>query len=368
MDGTVVCTLGSSLCVDQSGALWSFGSPTFGVLGGGDKKERLSPQEIDWEGSAVSVSCGDHHCFVIDTQGKLWGFGLNDKGQLGMGDLYVFNRVPRHVTTSSQVRLVACGTEHTVYIDYDGQLWSFGDNTTGQLGLGHFRSVHTPQRIEMKNQELSFDTVSCGSNHTVCKSNGLLYVFGDNSDGQLGLGSEYHINEPVLLPCSFFATEISCGSQFTIVLSDVGQVYSFGSNKHGELGLGDKKRRTVPSVIDSLEEIQHISCGREHSMCIDSEDYLWTWGSNAFGQLGFGEQTDTTKPKRLDKKVLAFSKGGHHSIIKDIDNNTWAFGKNDKGQLGTGDKTTKRTPTPLLAGEISSIIAHQSINQKSARK
>lgn len=140
----------------------------------------------------------------------------------------------------------------------------------------------------------------CTSVHTVClDAGGNIYTFGSNSSGQLG--RTWNFNTIICAIKSFFAgkfspytvynippiKQVSCGSNFTVCVTEDGHVYSFGSNKHGQLGLGDNLRGEFninPCRAEVLQEIDFVACGGLHTICKTFYGEIYVFGLNFHGQ------------------------------------------------------------------------------------
>ena len=133
----------------------------------------------------------------------------------------------------------------------------------------------------------------------------------------------------------------SCGSYFTVCLSDNGDVYSFGKNSNGELGLGHCNTESFPKQILNIPKIGFVSCGFEFTMCIDMEGNLWSFGANSYGQLGIGNTTKQNTPQQIKNipKVSYVSSGDNHTLfLTSEDSYLWSFGRNESGELCLGNK------------------------------
>jgi len=197
-----------TVLVGEDGHVWSFGGEMFGRLGlGDDPTHRNTPQEIIIPADVriVGVGCGLSHTVLVGEPdhlhkyGRVWSFGNNEVGELGLGDNNPRN-TPQEITALAGVRIVGagCGGSHTVLVGEDGRVWSFGYNEYGQLGLGNQgegTDRNTPQEITML-AGVRIVGVDCGGSiegdqgdHTVLVGeDGRIWSFGNNSDGQLGLG------------------------------------------------------------------------------------------------------------------------------------------------------------------------------------
>lgn len=135
------------------------------------------------------ISPGILHGLLLDTDGEVWAFGDNDYGQLGLAsadwDITKIELVPK-------IRSIAAGFKHSLFLDEDGAVWSAGMNDKGQLGLGDQESAANPTRIENLPQIISITTSkdSCRPSSFLLDANGEVWAFGDNSYGQLGLDTQ----------------------------------------------------------------------------------------------------------------------------------------------------------------------------------
>ncbi|KAH3758353.1 ADPribosylation factor subfamily protein [Pelomyxa schiedti] len=235
------------------------------------------PKYIDppnWDDSYTSLACGSLHSVVI-FQGQAYTIGCNDKGQLGVGDTTDREKLTLcHFDPGKQISFISCGGKHTAAISKSGDLFTWGNGNLGQLGLGEITTANIPERVSLLPERAHM--VACGDNHTMAVSEaGHLFAFGDNSTGQLGLGDLTQRNIPTLVNGIPRVHQIAAGGAFgqghTIaVAGDTGITYSWGSNKCGQLGHGDFENRNIPTVILALQSrrIIKISCGWLHSACI----------------------------------------------------------------------------------------------------
>ena len=207
----------------------------------------------------------------------------------------------------------------------NGEVYSFGYNGNGQLGLGNNQYFCSPQLIEsLKDVEF----IACGGFHTFCKTiNNDIYSWGFNNYGQLGLVCTENKNTPIL--CSSLSNEdvidIKCGDEHTLVLTSNGDVLSCGSNTDGQSGR--ETDLTSFQIIEDLSDIIKIECGDIHSICIDINNDLYFFGYNYFGQLGLGDTDNRNKPikhppfKALGKMLsFIFKHNVNCSIIRIVPN------------------------------------------------
>ncbi|KAH3765907.1 ADP ribosylation factor 1 [Pelomyxa schiedti] len=228
-------------------------------------------------GRVNGLSCGSLHTLAIyDT--ALYSLGSNDKGQLGVGDTTDRTTITLCKFDSDVViSLAAGGGKHSAALTKDGNLYTWGCGSMGQLGHGDVSSTLIPVQVEyFSASSLKVTRVACGDNHTVVITEaGKLYTFGDNRSGQLGLGDNITRNVPTLVNAlqASRVTQIAAGGAYghghTLAVVEPSVLYSWGANSYGQLGLGDFENRNLPCVVP-LEgrNILKISCGWLSSACI----------------------------------------------------------------------------------------------------
>lgn len=162
---------------------------------------------------------------------------------------------------------------HSLTISSEGDVYSFGTNSHGQLGItSNIKSKKMPQKIEKLNNIIQ---TSCGNLHSLALTkDGDIYSFGFNNYGQLGLGS-YRDKEykPTLIENLKNVVQVSCShSNHSLALTKDGEVFSFGRNQCGQLGLGiDEEACWVPTKIENLKGVVQVSCGVDFSLVLTDE-------------------------------------------------------------------------------------------------
>ena len=220
--------------------------------------------------------------------------GDNRAGQLGLQPRGpILNPAP--IKGAVRWASVALSANHSIAIAADGKVYCWGLNNQGQLGRGHASdNVADPEPVlsTFELDELSVVAVGAGTNHSIVAAGDALFVWGNNQYGQLGCG-EVH-DKPVCAPMmlrwleNVTVTQLTCGNNHSIVVTNQSTVYAWGCNERGQLGLGDQKLRSRPVRVDRLWGIPivNVAAGGEHSLAVTTNGMLFTWGSNSHGQLG----------------------------------------------------------------------------------
>ncbi|UJR37724.1 hypothetical protein I4U23_030419 [Adineta vaga] len=154
----------------------------------------------------VHMSAGDRHSILVTEDGRTYAFGDNNSGQLGLGHTNPVKSVScikslQFTNTDEKVLLVACGRESSIVATNYGSLYSFGSNNHCQLGFESDEScaIHSsPIQIDSFHSKISWKQISMGAEHTCALTNdGIVYTWGSNEDGQCGHARKYdHITKP----------------------------------------------------------------------------------------------------------------------------------------------------------------------------
>jgi len=348
----------STFLYKKNGDLFVFGNNYSGQLGLGDNKDRNKPtlllQEKQSEGNNKDIkmiSCGEYHSMIYCNNGDLFVFGYNYNGQLGLGDNINRNKptllmqAKQSEGNNKDIKMISCGGFHSMIYYNNGDLFVFGYNEDGQLGLGDNIDRNVPtllmQSKQSEGNNKDIKMISCGYQHSMIYcNNGDLFVFGDNEDGQLGLGDEEDRNVPTLLLNNKDIKMISCGGYHSMIYYNNGDLFVFGNNNRGQLGLGDNNHRNKPTLFFNNKDIKTICCGRFHSMMYYNNGDLFVFGNNNDGQLGLGDNKDRNKPTLLmnNKDIKMISCGSYHSMIYCNNGDLFIF----------GSESNKNKPTLLI--------------------
>ncbi|XP_056109544.1 E3 ISG15--protein ligase HERC5 isoform X2 [Rhinichthys klamathensis goyatoka] len=222
---------------------------------------------------------------------------------------------------NKQVIQIACGDQHSMALTRDGQLFVWGDNSHGQLGLEKEqpRSLSAPQRVESLDG-IPLAQISAGGDHSFALSlSGVVFGWGKNSAGQLGLGdtTDRHVPTVVNSLNRKKTVSISCGGEHTATLSKGGTVFTFGSGGFGQLGHNSFKDEHHPRVVAELwgSKVSQVTCGRRHTLVsVESSKLIYSFGCGMQGKLGNGEMIKQSVPFPVDLST----KCGHAYMIEKL--------------------------------------------------
>ncbi|MBF9141600.1 RCC1 domain-containing protein [Hymenobacter properus] len=244
----------------------------------------------------------------------------------------------------SRATTLAAGGSHMVAVRADGSLWAWGNNANGQLGLGSAANQNTPQRVGTGN---SWVSVAAGGSYTLAiQADGSLWAWGLNDSGQLGLGNTTNQNTPQRVGTSTSWASVTAGTYHTAAVQADGSLWTWGYSGSGQLGLGSTLQANSPTRVGTGTTWASAAAGEKYMLAVQADGSLWAWGGNEYGQLGLGNTTNQNTPQRVGTSTnwVSAKAGKLHSAAVQADGSLWAWGLNTNGQLGLGNTTNQNTP------------------------
>ncbi|EGR32173.1 regulator of chromosome condensation, putative [Ichthyophthirius multifiliis] len=342
---------------------WGYGN--FGQLGLANENNQYSPQEVEKlsDRNIIKVKANKSVSMALSQDGKVYTWGKNKGGILGHYDITSFNMIQPELVEkleNIQIKQISCGPFHMAAISQDGELYTWGNKDHGKLG---HEIQQKSNKVEIKRGNQNYDyaegsmlptkvqslngikckQVSCGGQFTVVLTeNGEVYSFGNSMKGQLGYQSEETGNfQPKKIPDLQNIINIDCGQQFSAAVSSSGKVYTWGNNDHGQLGNNQSIYQARPNQVTGFggNKIINISCGDNFIAALSNEGKLFTWGYGNDGQLGHSNRNDLYAPKQIEfkEKIIKVDCGGTHTAFLTQNNQLYLFGRGNEGQLGIGE-------------------------------
>ncbi len=334
--------------ITTEGSLYMWGENSSGQLGNGTTEYSYVP--IGIMNNVAFVSLGDSHSAAITSDGCLYMWGDNRFGTLGNGNCYgsvityddgIDSNVP--IKIMDNVVSTSLGTYHSAAIISDGSLYTWGLNLYGQLGNGTNDDKSVPIKI-MDNVV----TAALGEQHSAAiTADGSLYMWGLNDSGQLGNGisgdlSSYYeegIDSNIPIKIMDDVVSVSLSSNHSAAITKDGSLYMWGDNSSGQLGNGTTEDSNIPVKI--MDNVVSVSLGIDHSAAITSDGSLYMWGDNFSGQLGNGqnggnggiydEGVDSCVPIKIMDNVVSVSLGFERSAALTKDGSLYVWGSDSLG-------------------------------------
>ena len=349
----------NTVAIKTDGTLWTWGGNSSGQLGGllATSVSRSSPVQVgtlsNWSTCAANGATANSHCAAIKTDGTLWTWGLNSTGQLGIG--VTTNRSsPVQVGTLATWKRVAVGNSHTMAIKTDGTLWGWGSGTNGVLANDPVANTSSPIQI---GTHTNWASVSTGQNSAIAiKTDGTAWAWGNNSNGQLGIGDIAARSSPVQIGTLTNWVSGSANAANSALLNSSNIVYTAGvpaATNVNALGryIDSTFDRSSPVQVGTLTNWRSVSLIHQHCIAIQTDGSLWAWGLNGDGQLGIGFVTGRSSPVQVggaeDYNWDTAEVGYYHSIAKKTNGSLWTWGNNSNGQLGLGIVANRSSPVQV---------------------
>ncbi len=252
---------------------------------------------------------------------------------LVFGTLPAFSIDVQAATTSTEVTpMVAGGEYHSVLLKSDGTVWAWGRNREGQLGDGSFIDSHTPIKVDINNVvHIAAGTLHDDgyyANTYALKSDGTVWAWGSNQRGQLGIGNYETQNKPTKIDISD-VKQISAGHYFVVALKNDGTVWYWGNPYYAKkMGL---TATAVPKQLTAISNVRQVEAGLFHIAYLKNDGTLWVQGWDYYGQLGQGTYKDKDHPVQIDidnvRQICPLS-GSHMTGVILNDNTLLGCGEN----------------------------------------
>ncbi|HVQ17819.1 MAG TPA: hypothetical protein VMT27_02135 [Actinomycetes bacterium] len=307
-----------AIALRSDGTVVTWGSDEFGQLGNGDadNADHFEPIDVPGLSGIVDVDDGHYHSIALKDDGTVWAWGFGSLGQLGTGATPTRVQSPVQFGTISSAKAVFGGRDMTLVLLDDGTVWCAGSNASGECGPGA-AEPKTPSPIQVSGLSDIVDLAG-GRNHAVAlKSDGTVWTWGLNDEGQLGDGTQTSHSDPRQVAGLTDVVDVGAGADHSLAVTAAGSVYAWGWGARGQLGLGDESNRLIPTQVPGIDNAASIDAGRDHSLVITDQGSLITWGENADEQTGSTGALEVLSPFVVPglANVVAAAGGQAYTVV-----------------------------------------------------
>jgi alpha-tubulin suppressor-like RCC1 family protein len=319
----------------------------------------LTPATVFSQTTTPAVAFGSRHAVALRTNGEVLTWGENVSCQLGRraGNA---SRAPGLVMRNAIA--IAAASDHSLVLTASGKVYGWGQNAEGPLGLGNtYDQCEGPVLVEsLASHVVTQIATGYGFSVAVTKD-GDLYCSGDNSMGQCPVvrtGRVEVFTKVPILELAGTVADVRTGGFHTLIRTKDGRLYALGRGRDGQLGNG----RTTNGfgLVADMTDVVSFGAGAWHSVAARADGSVWAWGNDAKGQLCDGGTANLSVPTKAalpaGVTVSQVAAGGHGTLLRKADGSLLACGDNQFGPLGFGTAAAP-VPTGVPTAKTSAILA-----------
>lgn len=310
---------------------------------------RSSPVSIGSFSNWDSVSTADSGgaSAGMKTDGTLWTWGINSSGQLGLGFFSAFGSgvsSPTQVGTLTNWAQSSMSYGNCHALKTDGTLWGWGNNSQGSVGDNTTTYRNSPVQIG------ALTTWAQAGYCAAIRTNGTLWTWGANFFGQRGAGAFIlSTSSPVQVGALTNWAQVSSKGVTRAAITTGGQLYAWGRNTYSAVGDNTTINRSSPVQIGALTTWAKVEAGNYISFAVKTDGTLWAWGSNGNGQLGDSTTVSRSSPVQVGALTNWSQASGGFAVASAVktDGTLWTWGSGTGGHLGDNTVISKSSPVQI---------------------
>ena len=321
---------------------------------------------VSWS-KIVGGGQGNYYGMGLKEDGTLWGWGRNNYGQLGQNSVGGGGGPSNH-GFSSPVQIPGtwsggqfAGGAGVIVTKTDGTLWQWGGGVSGKNDEVSYSSpIQIGTDTDWSNNDGAVG--GAGNNRLVIKTDGTIWTWGYNEYGELGLneagpsGPGTWRSSPTQIGTdATWASAAPSGMHDNAAIKTDGTLWTWGRNHQGQLGQGNQTQYSSPRQVGTNTTWSRVvSSAYNCMMAVKTDNTLWMWGLNSSGMLGLNNQTSYSSPKQIPGEWVAgnnkFDNAVYSTIALKGDGTMWSWGANPKGELGQNNRTSYSSPIQVGTG------------------
>jgi len=316
--------------------------------------------------------------------GQLWAFGKNSQGQLGLNTPTDGNSSPVQIGSGTTWTLQGPGyadTKASFALKTDGTLWGWGQSPGGNIAnvnIAHPAQRSSPTQIP----GTTWDTIAQGQQNACLgrKSDGSLWGWGISYQGEIGNNQnggagpgQYRWSSPVQIPGTNWSKQFNVVGQSVGAIKSNGTLWMWANNGNGQLGQNNRTPYSSPTQVPGTDW-NRLGKGGDNgeTYCIKNDGTMWAWGANNAGQMGQNQKgpvlSGFSSPTQIgtDTSWLNAAYGQSTVIATKSDGSMWAWGDSNFGALGNNKSSASQSgvSSPVRIGTETNWHPHQFVAQK----
>ena len=296
----------------------------------------------------ITFDVGMLFSVALRYDGSVLGWGqMDSRNQTGARP--IFSDYPVLIDDLINIVALSAGNEHFLALDEDNIIWGLGQNNWGQIGDGTTTYALTPTQVAFPTNATILQIEGGGTHSAALTSDGYVYTWGRNNNGQLGfISDDEFVYVPTRVDGISRVVRLAANRDHTLALKEDGTVWAWGWNRDGQLGNGTRINSYVPTQVIGITDARHITAGDGHSAAILSDGRIMTWGRNWDGQLGIGNPSSSETPLQVEglNDVQNIIAGDSFTLALHESGTVSGWGRNNHHQLIASSTTDQRTPIP----------------------